>query len=264
MEGVSGLNSGEGIAAIAQDDEDDEEEESSKNIKCISFLETEFARLLEASYRTGSTVGMTLRRAWEEHTFQVVNKNTPLKAKAHVSLIGHITPKELYQKMASVDIANGFANRILWVKVEPGKDIPEAGEDIDFKDLANRLNGAKKLAAQLGVMEFDEEAAALWRSVYKQLKHRPDSTFGKVTARARPIVKRMAMIYALLPPEQNSVPVDYSPLGLAPFRTIGLKPLQAALEAWRFAEQSAYQLFTETEDPRAAAILKFCTSIAKE
>ena len=193
-EGVSGLNSGEGIAAIARDNKGGEEEDTSEKIKCVSFLETEFARLLEVSYRSGSTVGMTLRRAWEELTFQVVNKNSPLKARALVSLVGHITPKELRQKMANVDIANGFANRILWVKVEPGKDIPGAGQEINFQDLARRLNEAKRVAAKLGEMEFTQEAAQLWSSVYADLKHRPDSTFGKVTARARPNVKRMAMI----------------------------------------------------------------------
>ena len=35
------------------------------------------------------------------------------------------------------------------------------------------------------------------------------------------------------------------------------------MEAWRFAEQSAYQLFAEAEDPRLATILKFCKPCPK-
>jgi len=261
-EGVTGLNSGEGIAAIAQDDKAGDEKDGPKKIKCVPFLEPEFARLLEASYRKGSTVGMALRLAWEDLRFQVVNKNTPLNASALVSLIGHITPTELRQKMAREDITNGFANRILWVKVGPSKDIPGAGRDLKFEDLAERLNQAKRIAEEVGEMDLDEEAGELWHSLYRDLKHRPDNAFGKVTARARPYIKRMAMIYALLPPTQSAA-TDCSPLSVAPFRKIRLEPLQAALEAWHFAEQSAYQLFSEPEDPRATKITKFCTGSPK-
>jgi hypothetical protein len=257
-EGVSGLNSGEGIAAIALDDDGDEGQGAPKKVKPVTFLETEFSRLLEASYRKGSTVGMTLRRAWDELTFQVLNKNSPLKSRALVSLIGHITPTELRQKMAGIDIGNGFANRILWVRVRPSKDLPESGRDLDFSDLAQRLNQARLVAHEIGEMQLDREASELWRSLYGQLKHRPDNAFGQVTARARPNVIRMAMIYSLLPPKESAA-IECSPLSVQPFRTIGLEPLQAALEAWRFAERSAYQLFSEPEDPSATKIMKFCT-----
>jgi Protein of unknown function (DUF3987) len=234
--GVTGLNSGEGIAAIAKD------ENNPDQIKTLCFDEPEFARLLEACYRKGSTVGPALRMGWDKTSFEVVNKTSPIHAQAMISLVGHITPKELINTLSNQDISNGFANRILWVRAESSKDCPDAGKEFDWKDLAGRLVQAENMANQIGEMDFDGEARELWRSVYSQLKNRGNDIFAKVTARARPNVKRMAMIFALLPPVNHGA-IDMGNLGLIEAKKIGIRPLHAALEAWRYAEDSARMTF---------------------
>lgn len=34
----------------------------------------------------------------------------------HISVVGHITPNELKEKMRNVDFSNGFANRFVWIE----------------------------------------------------------------------------------------------------------------------------------------------------
>ncbi len=246
---ISGLNSGEGVAALADSSKDKGDEGSPIEdtppiIKPFCFNETEFARLLAAVYRQGNTAGAVLREAWDKVHFQVINKNSPLEAYAYITMIGHITPSELATTLAEADISNGFANRFLWVAVQRSKDIPGAGVEIDWRKvgLVDRLLQARKLAAKIGEMELDGEANELWQSVYSRLRHRPDNTFGKVTGRACPNVKRIAMIFALLPNTSHGV-MDSGALGLLQARKIGVQPLQAALEAWRYSEDSVRQIF---------------------
>lgn len=254
--GVTGLNSGEGIAQIAKDDDHPDV------IKTFCFDETEFARLLETCYRKGSTVGPALRMGWDKTTFEVVNKNSPIRAQAMISLVGHITPQELLTTLSDRDLSNGFANRILWVRAESSKDVPDTGTKFDWSHLAQRLRQSEHIASVIGELDFDAEARELWHSVYPQLKNRPDNVFGKVTARARPNVKRMAMIYALLPPTSHGV-IGTTALELLQANKIGILPLQAALAAWHYAEDSAQVTFAGSSVARSEETLKVKIAVAK-
>jgi hypothetical protein len=90
---------------------------------------------------------------------------------------------------------------------------------------------------------MDEQAIELWVSNYEHLvgEDKGDNLFAEVTARATGHVIRTAMIYALL---------DFSTV-------IRLQHLEAALECWRYAEESAKYIFGNiSSDPTAEKILK--------
>ena len=45
----------------------------------------------------------------------------------HISLIAHITQRELAQHLSRTEAQNGFANRCLWTWVQRGNCLPEGG-----------------------------------------------------------------------------------------------------------------------------------------
>ena len=59
-------------------------------------VESEFASILKQTQRTGNTLSVILRNAWDGATLRSLTKNSPLKATApHVSVVGHCTIEEL-------------------------------------------------------------------------------------------------------------------------------------------------------------------------
>jgi hypothetical protein len=83
--------------------------------KRLLIMEEEFSRLLVISNRQGNTLLQVLRDIWDGHRIlRITSKTDPHRATdAHISLIGHITPKELRKLLSEIDSTNGFANRIL-------------------------------------------------------------------------------------------------------------------------------------------------------
>ena len=93
--------------------------------KRLNILEEEFGRLLTVANWQGNTLSEVLRNIWDGHRkLRTISKNDPQQAtQAHISLIGHITPRELRAKLSEIDSVNGFANRILWLAVAGVKDV---------------------------------------------------------------------------------------------------------------------------------------------
>src|SRR3712207_7605150 len=61
-------------------------------------------------------------QAWDDGVLQTLTKNSPMKAmNAHISIIGHITKAELMRHMNETEVANGFANRYIWLLVKDRK-----------------------------------------------------------------------------------------------------------------------------------------------
>jgi DNA replicative helicase MCM subunit Mcm2 (Cdc46/Mcm family) len=87
------------------------------------------------------------------------------------------------------------------------------------------LAAAVEFAKRLGPIEIvrDEEARRLWHEVYGKLSKGGVGMFGAVTGRAEAQVMRLALLYALL--------------GLS--EVITRAHLVAALELWRYSEESA-------------------------
>ena len=238
---LSGLASGEGLIAEVRDGTGDDDLGVADKRRLI--LETEFARLLTVASRDGSTLSPVVRDAWDGNPLKIRTKRDPMKATgAHISLVGHITREELLRRLTDVEVANGFANRFLFALVRRSKLLPEGGnlDPAALDDLALQVKAAMDRATGIGVLERDPGAKRLWAQVYEQFGD-ADGLVGAVTARPEAQTLRLSVIYAVL---------DGSPV-------IKAEHLQAALAAWRYAEQSALAVFGDaTGDPIADRLLE--------
>lgn len=234
---AQGLSSGEGLVERIKDDTEDVFAiVPTKRLLC---LETEFARPITAMRRDGNTLSPILRSAWDGQTLEVMTRGkSKLRASnSHVSVIAHITPSELQKLVGgTVEATNGFANRFLWCKVRSTKSLPHGGNSAVLTAFCTRVQNALTHARALRALNRSPDAARLWESVYDSLK----TSTCQATERGRPQVMRLAMIYALF---------DGAPI-------IEQRHLKAALAVWRYCEESAYQLFAETNAKTLAESLK--------
>src|SRR5439155_22994866 len=86
-----------------------------------------------------------VRQACDTSDLATLTRHDPLTATgAHVSLVGHITRAELLRMLDRTELANGFANRILWVCIRRSKCLPDGGNlsDEALAPLAERLKDA--------------------------------------------------------------------------------------------------------------------------
>lgn len=236
----AGLSSGEGLAFHVRDSNGDDEGVAHKRLLVV---EGELTAVLRAAGREGSTLSAFMRTAWDTGTLSLLTKNSPHTATgAHVSVIGHVTRDELLRYLDRTEVANGFANRFLWACVRRSKVLPEGGAPWPhaMNELLPRLKTAVDFARGIGQMGRDREARELWAREYPRLIAPRAGLAGAILSRAAPQVGRLALLYALL---------ESSDVVRAPH-------LAAALEVWRFGEDSARFIFGQTlGDPVADAVL---------
>jgi hypothetical protein len=149
----------------------------------------------------------------------------------------------LLRYLTSTESANGFANRFLWACVKRSKELPDGGElhAVDFEEVDRHLRRALAFGETAGEMKRDEGANTLWRQVYSSLSGDRPGMLGSVCGRAEAQVLRLSCIYALL---------DCSAV-------IRACHLTAALEIWRYCEDSARFIFGDSlGDKTADAILR--------
>jgi hypothetical protein len=204
--------------------------------------EPEFASILRGMQRQGSTQSAMLRGAWDRDHFSNVVKTNAARGWGIVSIVAHVTGAEARKYLDRTELANGFANRFLWLSVRSSKLLP-FGSDVDevkFRALADRVREALRRAKALGELHWSAEARELYGKVYPDLRGDDrEGMFGEVTSRAAPQVVRLAVAYAAL---------DGSP-------TIEAAHLRAALAVWRRCQGSAAFLFEgpASEPPEVAA-----------
>src|SRR6185295_11508058 len=145
----------------------------------------------------------------------------------------------LRRLLSDTAIANGFANRFLWVCSCRSKCLPDGGRDIDVSDLAARIRTAADFARGVDEMRRDSDASLIWHKVYADLSDGKPGMLGAVTGRAEAQVMRLACIYALL---------DSSHEIRAPH-------MVAALAVWQYCLESARYIFGDSlGDPLADEI----------
>lgn len=251
----SGLASGEGLIWAVRDPIEKEEPIRSKDKtitgyqtvvedpgiadKRLMVTEPEFARVLQVSQRDSNTLSAVIRQAWDSGQLRTMTKSTPAKSTGcHVSIIGHITKDELLKCLTSTEAGNGFANRFLWVCVGRSKLLPEGGalHTVDTAPLMRRICEALRFSQTAGELKRDEEAREMWHDVYGDLTGERMGLFGAVTSRAEAQTLRLSCLYALL---------DKS-------ATVRVQHLAAALELWRYCEDSAKFIFGESMGDQTA------------
>ena len=99
-------------------------------------LSEEFASILYALKRAKGHLSPLLRGAWDSGDLPTLDMHQHLQATGtHISLIAHITQRELAQSLHRTEAHNGFANRCLWTWVQRNNCLPEGG-NLSANDLS--------------------------------------------------------------------------------------------------------------------------------
>jgi len=234
------LSSGEGLVNAVRDpsdalDKEGEPIDQGVEDKRLLVVDGEFGAALRAAQRDGNTLSAILRSGWDHGCIAPLTKNNRIKASgAHINFVAHITLEELSKLLESVDLWNGFANRILWAVVRRSAPVPRP-RPIPKEDLARvaqMLSEALMDAVACGEMQFDSEASDLWDRRYPKLTEDHSGALGAVTARAEAQVLRMALLYAVMDKDAKD---------------IGLPHLRAAIAMWEYCFASARYIFGDAE-----------------
>ncbi len=246
-----GLSSGEGLIAAVRDSEEEVERKTGETRtvdggvadKRLLVVEGELARTLRAMHREGNTLSAIVRDAWDTGDLRVMTKSQLRATGAHISIIGHITTEELKRELDETSLANGFANRFLWLAVRRSKLLPRprpfTGPDVAV--LAQRIRTALDFARKTDTVARDADADDLWDEVYPELTADEPGMLGALLARTEAHAVRFAVTYALL---------DLSPV-------VRREHLMAALALLDYAKASVAFIFGDRlGDPVADAILR--------
>jgi hypothetical protein len=255
---TTGLSSGEGVIHRVRDRVERETEDGTMAVvdpgvedKRLFVEEPEFASPLTVMRREGNTLSMVVRNAYDERVLQTLTKtSSETSSGSHVTIVGHITKRELLRHLTEEKLGGGIANRFAFVLVRRSKSLPFGGKEDAFEEeLVDRLRRALdfgKIHQRIELSDDVEEdygysAVDLWLEIYEDLSEGKPGLFGAVVSRAEAQVRRIATVYAVLD-ESERVRVAH---------------LLAALAVWQYAEESAYLIFEDrTGDPVANDILE--------
>jgi len=227
---IGGLASGEGVIAELRDSPDGTQGVEDKR---LLLLEGEFSQALQVMSRAGNTVSALLRNAWDTGSLRNLSKGEPMRASnCHISMIGHITSTELRRLLSANDAANGFANRILWVKSQRVQRLPDGGDiqSEDFSKEVKTLCGIIESTRGITELKRSPEAKDYWHHLYDELSSDDvPGVWGQVTSRAEAQVVRLSLLFALM---------DLSD-------RININHIKAAEAVWRYCFESARCIFGE-------------------
>jgi hypothetical protein len=212
----------------------------------------EFASILHTIKRAKGHLSSLLRCAWDNGHLRLLDGSNPLRAtNTHISLIAHITERELVQNLDATDAQSGFANRCLWTMVHRSQCLPggEALAAHEFTPITHQLRQALDWAATTdSVLRRNQPAESLWEECYPRLSQARPGLFGAATSRAEAQVLRLSAIYAAL---------DRSNLITVPH-------LEAALAVWDYCSASASELFGTSTGDIIADRIKLAIEESKE
>jgi hypothetical protein len=263
---VTGLSSGEGLIhrvrdCVVKEGKDGEIQVVDEGVadKRLLVEEPEFASPLTIMQRDGNTLSMVLRSAYDDRPLQTLTKTSGEKSTgSHITVVGHVTKKELLKHLTEEKLGSGIANRFIFALVRRSKKLPHGGAEdafdpkqiealkraLEFGKTPRRIDLSEEIEGSYGY-----SAKELWEEVYGDLSEGKPGLFGAVISRAEAQVRRMATIYAAL---------DLS-------HVVRVPHLLAALAVWQYAEQSAYLIFGDrTGDMVADEILEALTEAGEE
>lgn len=205
-----GLSSKEGLIALIQDFfGEGEDAVAGVDDKRLLVRESEFANVLQQRHRSGNTLSMALRDAWDGVDMKPATKTSSLGVTdPHISIAAAVTPGELRAMLGKQDLTNGFANRFLifWAERNGQQPFPRATdqETVDFfakefKRIIEYCHGHCIGQNDTILMTFSKDAAELYAKLYKV--DLEDRTHGErinaLLERRAPMLLRLAMIFAL-------------------------------------------------------------------
>jgi hypothetical protein len=180
----------------------------------LLVLSEEFAAVLNSLRRARGHLSPLLRCAWDNGDLLSLDGRRSIQATGtHLSLIAHITQRELAEHLQPTEAHNGFANRCLWTGVQRSQCLPDGGNLAahELSVVAAELRRALDWVGNASTIRLnrDEQARALWHECYPALSQVRPGLYGAATSRAEAQVLRLSAIYSVL---------DCSPIiGLAHF-----------------------------------------------
>jgi hypothetical protein len=221
-------------------------------LRNLMIVETEFGRLLHVMARR-ENLADTLNLAYDGKTLRLRTKGESGRrtaTNAHISVLGHVTPLVLFDRLSQTALASGFGNRFLFAQVERSKLLPRPTRptEAEMDGLAAKLRAAVEWIGDFGFADVDPISAHFyrfsarqprralpladatwdrWEHYYPGLATPAAGVVGEITARAPTHVIRAACVYAL---------TDQSP-------TVRPEHLEAGLAVWRYCETSARSIF---------------------
>jgi hypothetical protein len=257
----TGVNSGEGLINCIRDKVvgTDVDKRTGKEIevikdegalsKIVLFLETEFSRLLKAGKRDGSTVTEIYRNAWDGVPLEINTSQRSIRSTDYcVSLIAHITPKELKSLVSDIDSSNGYLNRFMFCLITGGepKPFPESFDRVDFsftKELVALFNFINSIDSAEIVLADD--AKGLYLEIYNEFYYRPEDKITELVSRNTQHLIKMAMLFAIC---------DQSP-------EINLSHLKASKALIDYSTASIQELFgKDSLTKKESKVMKFLSS----
>jgi hypothetical protein len=175
---VDGLSSGEGLIEYLADKQEWNDETKSYDIvaveKRLCVVEQEFSRTLCVMEREGNTLSQILRSASDNGNLNSLTVKTRQAEGAHVTIVGHITPRELKDRLQDIQMVNGFGNRFLWWAVLSDKILPHTEPIADrvfdpFVPALQRLKEMGGSATEVAV-RLDAAAQERWETLYRSLR----------------------------------------------------------------------------------------------
>jgi hypothetical protein len=196
----TGLSTGEGIIWCVRDPTSTPEKAAVQDQRLL-VIEPEFATVLKQTQREINTLSPVLRSAWDGRPLAILTRTAPARAtNAHISVIGHITATELRHHLTAVELANGFANRFLFLACRRVRLLPEGGDPnpLAATNLPGQLKRNLTRAKHADQIQLHPDARELWHQTYTQLSATPDSDLAAaVNARAEAHTIRLAVLYTL-------------------------------------------------------------------
>lgn len=236
---VSGLSSGEGLIESVRDASGDNADakgfDEGVEDKRLLVVEEEFANVLAAMERQGSTLPGIVRSAWDGSVLRTLTRSPLVATGAHITIIGHVTPGELRLKLKDAQLLGGTMNRFPPVASRRTKFLHDGGNipPETLSEYAPLI--AKALTDGSAVRRVERTATAneLWRDAYPALRRaRPDGPVASILARAVPNVLRLSLAYALA--DGRSV--------------IDEEHMRGALAIWDYVEATAEWMFGKHVD----------------
>lgn len=231
---MSGLNTGAGLLNTLK---------ALNEFNCL-IIEEEYHRLATASGIKENPLSSILRCAYDGRSLQNMTKEDPIRIPySNISLIVHSTPFELKLLLRPVDLANGLANRFIWIYSERQCLIPHLQNSYITlpNELEQKLKGAVEYGHSCNSISIDGDAEAYWIELYTSGKLQPpDGKLGELFARAANHILRVSLIYAI--GDKDSY--------------IRAQHIQAAYALWEYSYESSIYIFNQSLTSDAIKVME--------
>jgi hypothetical protein len=193
-----------------------------------------------------SIVSPVVCQAFDCHPYlrPVTKHNRECATNAHISILGHITPRDLRAKLRIDLVENGFGNRFLYGCVRRLQVLPLVTAPTDlFAELAEKIGEAVEFARGINEVVLTDEGNEFWskRLYFLLCKGSTDVDADAMAARGPVHVRRLAMLLTLLD-QQAMVDVVH---------------LNTALAIWQYSEQSIrYVMKSPSTNNQARRVLE--------